>query len=192
MPVEVVGVARPEFLGLDPFPAEFWVPLPLSGVVAGGPDLFSPDRPARLTALLRLKPGVTPQAARSALLAWSRQATADRPPSRRVNGIFLELHATPIALGQNAVGFAPIFAAFGLVLLIACANVSNMMLARALSRQREMGIRVSLGAGRARVRDSAAVAGFGLRSSALHAGVRYGRLVLPPGERRVEPQRCVG
>ena len=111
VPVEVVGVARPEFLGLDPFPAEFWVPLPLSGVVAGGPDLFSPDRPARLTALLRLKPGVTPQAARSALLAWSRQATADRPPSRRVNGIFLELHATPIALGQNAVGFAPIFAA---------------------------------------------------------------------------------
>jgi len=151
VPVEVVGVARPEFLGLDPIPAEFWVPLTLSGVVAGGADLFGPDHPARLTALLRLRPDVTPQAARSALLAWSIQMTSDRPIDRHTTGIFLEQHATPITLGQNAVGFAPIFVAFGLVLLIACANVSNMMLARALSRQREMGIRVSLGAGRARL-----------------------------------------
>ena len=64
----------------------------------------------------------------------------------------LRQSATVLPLDRDSIGgFLPMFAAFGLILLIACANVSNMMLARGLARQREIGIRISLGAGRARM-----------------------------------------
>lgn len=146
-PVEVVGVAKPGFTGLGSIPAEFWVPLTLAPVIAGGRQdaLF-------LTVTGRLEHGVSVKQAKAALGVWSKQMTADRPESERASGTMLASRATRIPLARDVVAaMAPVFVAFALVIVIACANVSNMMLARSLARQREIGIRISLGAARSRL-----------------------------------------
>ena len=116
-------------------------------------DLFSGRDPERLSVVGRLKPGVTKEGAEAALVAYGRGVYTTwrygrNPPASAT----LRPAATVYPLNRDSVArFLPAFAAFGLVLLIACANVSNLMLARGLARQREIGIRISLGAGRARV-----------------------------------------
>ena len=151
-PVEIVGVACPEFSGLSDTPISAWVSLTASGTTAGGPDLFGPEQPARLMAVGRLKPGVMVEGAQAALLTYGRQVSGAWPGGRTPDRVSMEQRATVVTLTRATItGFLPAFAAFGLILLIACANVSNMMLARCLARRREIGIRVSLGAGRGRV-----------------------------------------
>ena len=87
---------------------------------------------------------------------------------------------------------SPIVIGFGLVLLIACANVANMMLARAMARQREMGVRLAMGAARSRLIRQlltesvllalpAAIAGFGISQAATEWGVRLMFATLPRG-----------
>ena len=167
-PVELVGVACPEFNGLEESRVDFWVSLALSGTLLGDADLFGPEEPPRLTVVGRLKAGVTPEGAEATLLAYGRQVSPTwrirltyaatgavvsvpenaKPPQSAT----LRQSATVLPLDRDSIGgFMPMFAAFGLILLIACANVANMMLARGLARQREIGIRISLGAGRGRM-----------------------------------------
>jgi predicted permease len=102
--------------------------------------------------VVRLKPGVTVEGAKAALLAYGRQMSFTWPGGKPPGRVTMTQRATVEPLTRGTItGFLPAFAAFGLILLIACANVSNMMLARCLARRREIGIRVSLGAGRGRV-----------------------------------------
>jgi predicted permease len=149
-PLEVIGIMRPEFSGIDSVTPDFWIPSSMTPQVSGAD---SPARPAEDVSIIgRLPAGSTPQQAQAQVTAWGRRITADRPEAQRAISVLVKSRATMIPLNEELVAvFLPVLVAFVLVLLIACANVANMMLARGLARQREIGIRLSLGAARSRL-----------------------------------------
>ena len=182
VPLQVVGVLSSDFQGIGAVPPDFWAPIELTGQLAA-----APSRSARATirAVIRLRPGEAESQARAQLTTWAERLTAQRPDSDRAASVDLisMANALPQDNSETWLMFMPIFVAFGLVMLIACANVANMMLARALARQREIGIRLALGAERARLIRQlltesvllaipAAVAGFVLSGWTIDAGVR--------------------
>jgi hypothetical protein len=112
------------------------------------------DRGARwIEGFVRLKPGVTIDQAQAELSAITSRLETEYPETNRGRGIKLSpLWATPF---NNAAAMVPTLGiALGVVLavlLIACANVGNLLLVRAFARQQEMTIRLSIGAGRGRL-----------------------------------------
>ena len=146
-PYEIVGVMPQGFRGLEVSAPDFWAPLArLSDFV---PDVRGSEDKAGIEIIGRLKPGVSMESARAQLAAWDSNQSA--ATNRTMSIELLPRRGTvPQPLEAIAV-FTPLFFAFGLILLIGCANVANLLLARGVARQRELGIRLSIGASRRRI-----------------------------------------
>jgi len=150
----VIGIARPGFTGTEPIPSAFWVPITMQQALEPGRDRLSDDNMSWLAMLGRIRPGVTMQEVRADLgLIAGRRDHGHTGPKRTTS---LAIHAaTFFSSPEQRSTLIPIAsvicAAFALVLLIACANVANLLLARDSTRQKEIALRLSMGAGRWRL-----------------------------------------
>jgi predicted permease len=144
--VTIVGVAPPAFRGDIPgITFDGWIPAPLTG---------ERERDARhFRAIVRLKPGVSVSEANAeAATVAARMARAFPKTNRGIGARIVPIwKAQSGASGILASPLAILGAASGLVLLIACANVANLLLARSAARQTEFSIRAALGAGPVRL-----------------------------------------
>ena len=157
-PFTVVGVAPPGYTGLRKFGfhPDVWVPMMMHGQIMAGSDGILDDREnSWLTVAGRLGSGIEFAGAEARLASFASGLERTYPGTYRNRGIRL----LPGGSGFDDPDFAPprvlalsaalAMGASGLILLLACTNVANLLLARASGRGREVGIRLALGASRA-------------------------------------------
>jgi putative ABC transport system permease protein len=183
VPFEIVGVTPPEFFGAEVGTApKLYVPvmmqprvMPMTVNLLDRPNVFS----TWLRVLGRLKPGITPGQAAARLDALARVPETDWRPRNKFTG---DVEDVRLVVMSAATGLSELRRQFsqpllillgvtGLVLLIACANVGNLVLARSATRRPEFALRLALGAGRSRLIRQVLVEGFVLTGLAGLAGI---------------------
>jgi len=150
-PFTVVGVAPPFFRGLDlVLDCQFWVPLGNLDVLLPNTSHYDSRDYHWIVVAARLKPGVTHSQAAAELQVLARRLAQAHPESDKDLGFRFEQAGSLPPRDRSAIlmFLGTLMMVVLLVLCIACANVANLLLAQAAGRQREMAIRVALGATR--------------------------------------------
>jgi predicted permease len=189
-PYVIVGVAPKGFSGADVDAPDVWLPLAPVLAADGGPKWKDNKLGFGLHVIARLRPGISAeQAAAEAALAvrpaYEGIFMAELPATVRLGSVIpgrrLDRTDSGISVATRLVGAA------AMVLLIACANVANLLLARALARRRELAVRLALGVGRGRLMTQllteslllASIAGGGALLVAVWGGALLRGLLLP-------------
>ena len=174
---EIVGVMPEGFRGLSLAPDDYWAPLSMLGRVRN----LDRTREANvgLDVVGRLQPELSPQTAAAGLGVWEARQASALAPELRGSALGLEPKRGTVRPNLETMGlFAPFFFAFGLILLIGCANVANLLLTRAVARQRDIGIQLSLGATRRRIVRQLLTESLLLALAAAAAGFAVSRVAL--------------